>query len=82
MSESYKFWDTLFQRPNDSAFYKFEGYEIYEIKKSANTLPDLSKPETINDDIKLMVLYDKVDTVGVLIDTFVTGTTPSGQEQL
>lgn len=82
LSEGFNFWDTLFQRPEDSAFYKFEGYEIYEIRKSASTLPDFSKPETINDDIKLLAIYDKRDTVGIIIDTFVTGTTPNGQEQL
>jgi hypothetical protein len=81
ISESYNFWDTLFQPPDSLAFYKFEGYEIYEIKKSASTLPDFSKPETINDDIKLVAIYDKINNVGIIIDTFSVGLGPGGSEQ-
>lgn len=80
-SESYNFKDTLFQPDSVNARYVFEGYEIYEIRNSASTLPDLQKPETINDDIKLLAIFDKVDSVGIIIDTFTTGSTPGGLEQ-
>ena len=80
-SESYNFKDTLFQHDTVNARYVFEGYEIYELNSFAQTLPNLSKPESINDDIKLLAIYDKVDSVGIIIDTFSTGTTPGGTEQ-
>lgn len=81
LSETYNFWDTLFQPPSANARYVFEGYEIYEINRLATTLPDFTKPETINDDIKLLAIFDRIDSVGIIIDTFVTGQTPGGNEQ-
>lgn len=80
-SESYNYKDTLFQPDSVDARYVFEGYEIYELNASATQLPDLSKPETINGDINLLAIYDKIDSVGIIIDTFSTGSTPGGTEQ-
>jgi hypothetical protein len=74
-SEGYLFWDTLFSTPSDSAFYKFEGYEIYEIKRTASTLPNFNKPETITSDVTLLRIYDIVDTMGIIFDTLSNGLT-------
>jgi hypothetical protein len=82
LSENYKFWDTLFSAPADSSFYKFEGYEVYEIRKSAENMPDFTKPESINDaDIKLLAIFDLKDSMGVIVDTLSTNVTIGGVEQ-
>ena len=77
-SEYYNYQDTLFRHPIDSAFYRFEGYEIYEVRPSASSLPDLYKPEEINNDIKLVQIYDLKDTVGFIVDTLPAGFTYAG----
>jgi len=74
-SESYCHWDTLYSIPSDSSFYKFQGYEIYEIRRTATVIPDLYKPETITNDIKLLRIFDIADTVGVIVDTLPGGLT-------
>jgi hypothetical protein len=76
-SETYNFEDLLF----NTGFYKFQGYEVYEIKKTANTFPDFTKPQTINDDVKLLAIYDYKDTIGIILDSFKTGVTINGNEQ-
>lgn len=76
-SESYNYQDQLFNQGT----YKFQGYEIYEIKKSASQLPDFSRPETINNDITLIDAFDLRDNVGIVIDTFKTGVVINGTEQ-
>ncbi len=68
-SETYNFEDLLFH----TGFYKFQGYEVWEIKKTANTFPDFTKPSTINDDVKLLAIYDLRDGIGVILDSFKTG---------
>jgi hypothetical protein len=80
ISESYNYLDTIFFPRSDSSnitdpnIYKFEGYEIYEINKFANQLPDFNKPTTIDPSvIKLLDIYDLKNNVGILIDTFSTG---------
>ena len=80
-SEYYNYKDNIFQPDSVDARYVFEGYEIYELNAFAENLPDLSKPETINSDIKQLALYDRRDTIGIIIDTFKTGTNPAGNEQ-
>jgi hypothetical protein len=73
-SENYKYWDTIFFAKSDSNIYTFQGYEIYEINKFASSLPDFTKPETINtDQIQLLDIFDIRDSIGTLIDTFSTG---------
>ncbi len=74
-SESYYFWDTLFSSPADSSFYKFEGYEIYEIRRTAQTIPNFNKPETITNDITLLRIFDIRDSIGVIYDTLSNGLT-------
>jgi hypothetical protein len=74
-SEYYLYKDTLFRPDSLNVYYKFEGYEIYEVRPSASSIPDLYKPETINDDIKLVNIYDLADTVGFIIDTIAAGIT-------
>jgi len=74
ISESYRYWDTVFFQPGDSNIYKFQGYEIYEINKFANQLPDLSKPNTIDPSVlKLIGAFDLVDNIGLVVDTLSTG---------
>jgi hypothetical protein len=80
-SEKYNYKDTLFQPDSVNARYVFEGYEIYELRNSATSLPDLAKPESINNDIKQIAIFDRIDSVGIIIDTFSTGTSPGGLEQ-
>jgi hypothetical protein len=74
-SEGYLYWDTIFNNREDSCFYKFEGYEIYEIKRSATSIPDFNNPKTITSDVTLLKIYDLVDTVGIIYDTLSTGLT-------
>ena len=74
-SEGYLFWDTLFSEKEDSCFYRFEGYEIYEIKRNATSIPDFNNPKTISNDVTLLRIYDIVDTVGFIYDTLSTGLT-------
>jgi len=72
-SETYRYWDSIFHSPYDTNIYKFQGYEIYEISKFSNSIPDFSKPETIDPtQIKLIDIFDKKDNIGVVIDTFQT----------
>ncbi|MBL0108235.1 MAG: hypothetical protein IPP52_13355 [Ignavibacteria bacterium] len=80
-SESYLVWDSLLQPRSDSSFLKFEGYEIYEIKRSAVNIPDFNDPASINNDVKLLQIYDKIDTVGIIIDTLPTGISVNGVPQ-
>ena len=74
-SEGYLYWDTIFSEREDSGFYKFQGYEIYEIRRTATEIPILNKPETITNDISLLRIFDIVDTVGVIFDTLSGGLT-------
>ncbi|CAN5585209.1 hypothetical protein BH10BAC5_BH10BAC5_06450 [soil metagenome] len=79
LSERYSFRDTLFSSTSDSSIYKFEGYEVYQVSENANQLPDFSKPETIDPSLlTLVAIFDKKDTVGVVIDTFSVGINNSG----
>ncbi|MFZ4590135.1 MAG: hypothetical protein ACOYN6_03995 [Ignavibacteria bacterium] len=58
-SESYNYWDTIFYQESDSNIYRFEGYEVYEINKFANQLPDFTKPYTIDPSvIRLIDIFD------------------------
>ena len=74
-SEGYLFWDTIYSEKEDSGFYKFQGYEIYEIRRTATEIPILNKPETITNDISLLRIFDISDTVGVIFDTLSGGLT-------
>ena len=74
-SEGYFYWDTLFNNREDSCFYKFEGYEIYEIKRNASKIPDFNNPKTITSDVTLLKIFDIADTVGFIQDTLSTGLT-------
>jgi len=74
-SEGYRFWDTLFAAPADSSYYIFEGYEVYEINRTSDVIPNFNKPETITTDVTLLRLYDIVDTVGIIFDTLSNGIT-------
>lgn len=80
-AESYYYWDTIFFPPDSLNKYYFQGYEIYEINKFANTLPDFTKPESMNEDLKLIDIFDLRDNIGMIMDTFSTGVTINGQEQ-
>lgn len=77
VSEQYNFVDNLFNQGT----YKFQGYEIYEIKNSAQQLPNFNDPSTINNDVTLLDAYDLRDNIGIVIDTFKTGVTVNGNEQ-
>jgi hypothetical protein len=79
-SESYYYLDSIFFPLNDSSnlldpnIYKFQGYEVYEINKYANQLPDFMKPTTIDPSVlKLIATFDLKDNVGILVDTLPTG---------
>jgi len=80
VSESYNYLDTIFFPKSDTTnisdpnIYKFEGYEVYEINKYANQLPDFTKPTTIDPSvIKLLNIFDLKNNYGIMIDTFSTG---------
>jgi hypothetical protein len=80
ISESYRYWDSIFFDPEDSNIYYFEGYEVYEIDKTLNSYPDFTKPETINDKVTLLDIFDVRNDVGVIIDTFATGVQVGGTD--
>ncbi len=80
-SESYFYWDTIFYQASDSNIYRFEGYEVYEINKFANQLPDFTKPYSIDPNvIKLVDAFDVKNNVGLVVDTFSTGTVINNSE--
>ncbi|MCX6165068.1 MAG: hypothetical protein NTU73_09485 [Ignavibacteriae bacterium] len=73
-AEQYRYWDTIFFGRSDSNIYSFQGYEIYEINKYASSIPDFTKPETIDpSQIQLLDIFDIRDGKGTIIDTFSTG---------
>jgi hypothetical protein len=80
-AENYRFWDSVFAPPDTMNIYEFQGYEIYEVKKSAGTLPDFSVPSTINNDLTLLAIFDKIDGVGIIQDSLSLGISVNGQEQ-
>lgn len=77
ISESYEFNDQLF----NSGTYKFQGYEIYEIRKDLNNLPDLMDPRSDKSGISLIAIYDKKDGVGLIQDSLKMGFSNNGEEQ-
>lgn len=68
-AENYLIWDSLIQPVYDSSWWKFEGYEIYQIADINGAIPDFYQPETMNSNIKLLKTYDLKDTVGYIVDT-------------
>ena len=68
-SETYHYYDNLY----NTGFYDFQGYEVYEVKKNATSLPDPLDPASMNDDITLLKIYDLKDSVGVITDTLSNG---------
>jgi hypothetical protein len=83
VSESYRYWDSVFHEAKDSNIYMFQGYEVYEINKFfTSSFPDFTKPETIDTRaIQLVDAWDLIDTIGTVIDTFSTGVVINNQEQ-
>lgn len=80
-SERYRYWDSIFYSAVDSNIYYFEGYEVYEINKFANSIPDFTKPFTIDPDvIKLVDAFDVRNDIGLVVDTFSTGTVVNNEE--
>lgn len=80
-AESYRFWDSVFALPDTMNIYYFQGYEVYEVKKDATTLPDFSDPSSINDNLTLLAIFDKKDSIGVIQDSLSLGISVNGQEQ-
>ena len=80
-AESYRFWDSVFALPDTMNIYYFQGYEVYEVKKDAATLPDFSDPSSINDNLTLLATYDIIDSVGIIQDSLSMGISVNGQEQ-
>ena len=83
VAEYFKFTDTIFEPPSANNVYRFQGYEVYEVNKnlSNNNLPDFGRPATINSsDIKLLKIFDRRDSIGVVVDTLPTGVIINGQE--
>lgn len=80
-SEGYRFWDSVFALPDTMNIYHFQGYEVYEVKKDASSLPDFSDPSSINDNLTLLAIFDKIDSVGIIQDSLSMGISVSGQEQ-
>ncbi len=76
-SESYYFNDELFH----TGFYKFQGYEVYEIRKDLNTLPDFNDVLASRDGITLIGIYDYRDTIGLIQDSLPTGYSVNGVPQ-
>src|SRR5690606_30283643 len=81
-AESYVFRDTVLAPDSVTSIYYFQGYEVYEVKKSADNLPDFNQPSTINNDVTLLATYDKIDSVGIIQDSLPFGVVVNGVEQL
>ena len=83
VSESYRYWDSIFHFPIDSNIYYFQGYEVYEINKFfSGSFPDFTKPETVDPNaIQLVDAWDLVDSIGTVVDTFPTGVTINNHQQ-
>jgi hypothetical protein len=83
VSESYRYWDSVFHEPRDSNIYYFQGYEVYEINKFfSGSFPDFTKPETIDTRaIQLVDAFDLIDSIGTVVDTFSTGVSINTNEQ-
>ncbi|MDD5361659.1 MAG: T9SS type A sorting domain-containing protein [Ignavibacteria bacterium] len=82
-AEYYRYTDTIFHTPADNNTYRFQGYEVYEVDKNlaSNNYPDFGRPVTINSNyIKLLKIFDRRDTIGVVIDTLPTGVFINGNE--
>jgi len=78
-SEYYNFKDNIFSPQGDTtSYYKFEGYEVWEFERSAQNVPDLSNPSNDVSSLKLIAIFDKVDTIGQIVDTFATSNTSNG----
>ena len=81
VSESYSYLDTIFYPISANNLYKFEGYEVYEINKFAKQLPDFTKPYSIDPSVlKLIDAFDLRNNIGLVVDTFSTGTVISNNE--
>lgn len=83
VSESYRYWDSIFFAGSDSNIYEFQGYEVYEINKFyTSSLPEFNKPESMDlQALQLVDQFDIIDGYGQLIDTFATGVSVGGVEQ-
>lgn len=83
VSESYRYWDSIFYAGSDSNIYTFQGYEVYELNKFYNSsLPEFNKPESIDlNALQLLDASDIIDGYGQIVDTFPTGVSVNGQEQ-
>lgn len=69
-SEMYRILDTLLQPAADSSYLVFQGYEIYEVNRSATSYPDFTDPSTLfTDNVSLLAIYDKTDNIGTILDT-------------
>lgn len=80
-AESYLVLDSLLQPASDNSYLKFEGYQVFEISRFAGNLPDFNQPQTINNSIHLLRIFDIIDTVGIIVDTLSTGISIGGEEQ-
>jgi hypothetical protein len=82
-AEYFRYNDTIFHTPSENNTYRFQGYEVYEVDKNLanNNYPDFGRPATINSNyIKLLKIYDRRDTIGVVVDTLPTGIFINGTE--
>ena len=69
IAEGYSIYDSLIQPVIDSSWWKFEGYEIYQIADVNGGIPDFYQPETMNSNLKLLKIFDIKDNIGIIIDT-------------
>lgn len=76
-SEYYDYDDQLFH----TGRYKFQGYEIYEVRKDLQNLPDLLNPSSDKSGLALIAVFDKNDGIGVIFDSLKMGISSNGVEQ-
>lgn len=70
ISENYNILDTLLQPAQDSSRLIFQGYQVYEIKKSASSFPEFTDPSTLfTNNVSLLAIYDRNDGIGTILDT-------------
>ncbi len=75
-SESYFILDSITQAASDDSYLKFEGYQIFEISRFRDSIPDFNNSESTYEGIHLLKIFDIADTIGVIIDTLPSNNLP------
>jgi len=73
ISEYFDFHDEIF-----GGDFKFQGYEVYEVRKDVSSFPNFNNLYESRDGLNLIAIYDKEDSVGIILDSLLNGQTING----